>query len=220
MEKHRKYKIFSIVALMFAIVGLSVGFAAFSKVLTITAGAIVKPNEEDFNIVGSGSKTDTEDLVVEPEVSGGATADDGVIVNGSDVTSMTTKVYFTAPGQTASYTFYFYNIGSYDGYLKKIEFAPAENSELNKVCIADEGTDETLVEQACESISISITAGFGSDFQTFYETVDLSQLGISFKKGTSATGKFTIAYAEDGVRVDGPFTVKIGNISVYYSTAS
>ena len=50
MEKQRKYKIFSIVALVVAICGMSLGFAAFQKVLTISAKATVTPNAEEIKL--------------------------------------------------------------------------------------------------------------------------------------------------------------------------
>ena len=51
MEKQRKYKVFSIIALLFAVVALSVGFAAFQKVLNISSSAkILLPSEEELDI--------------------------------------------------------------------------------------------------------------------------------------------------------------------------
>ena len=51
MEKQRKYKTFSIIALMFAVVALSVGFAAFQKVLNISSSAQVSlPSEDNFKL--------------------------------------------------------------------------------------------------------------------------------------------------------------------------
>ena len=219
MEKQRKYKLFSIIALMFAVVALSVGYAAFSKVLTITAGAIVKPNEEDFKIVASGSETDPNVTKVIPVLSGEVTATDGVIVNDVGVSTVSLAVNFTGPGQSVSYSFYIHNIGQYDGYLKKLEFLPAEGETLNKVCVADEGTDETLVAQACESIEIAVIAGIGGQGLTFYETTEFPK-NISILKSEYGTGKLIITYNEDGVKADGPFTVKIGGISVCYSSTN
>ena len=50
MEKRRKIQILSIVALMFAIVGMSVGFAAFSATLNISSSATVTPSSGDLKI--------------------------------------------------------------------------------------------------------------------------------------------------------------------------
>ena len=218
MEKQRKYKLFSIIALMFAVVALSVGYAAFSKVLTINASAIVTPNQEDYNVVVSGSATDKDLLTIVPEVSGGASAENGIIVNEVGISTLTASINFTEPGQSVLYTSYVHNIGKNAMYLNKIEFLPAEGYTLNKVCVADEGTDETLVAQACESITVSIIASVSGQELQLYETTEFPNIPLLTSK--SLPGKLYIVYAEDGVRADGPFTVKIGGISIHYSSTN
>ena len=111
MERKRKYKLFSIIALMFAIVALSIGYAAFSKVLTINASATVTPNEEDFNMKVYGFKdsaaldnflstavivdSDLSDLYTTPKIlniSNGASATNALI-NNNDFTIFTPSGY-------------------------------------------------------------------------------------------------------------------------------
>lgn len=58
MEKDRRIKILSIVALVLAITGMSLGFAAFTSTLTISSSATVTPNSDDFKIVAYGIPTD------------------------------------------------------------------------------------------------------------------------------------------------------------------
>lgn len=50
MERDRKIRMLSIVALVLAITGMSLGFAAFSSTLTISSSATVTPNSDDFKI--------------------------------------------------------------------------------------------------------------------------------------------------------------------------
>ena len=50
MRKDRKVQILSIVALVLAITGMSLGFAAFSSTLTISSSATVTPNSDDFSM--------------------------------------------------------------------------------------------------------------------------------------------------------------------------
>lgn len=50
MEKQRQMKLLSIVALVVAIIGMTLGFAAFSTTLSISSSATVTPNSEDFKI--------------------------------------------------------------------------------------------------------------------------------------------------------------------------
>ena len=51
MEKERHIKILSIIALVLAIAGMSLGFAAFSTTLNISSSASVTPNSDNFNII-------------------------------------------------------------------------------------------------------------------------------------------------------------------------
>ena len=55
MERKRYEKMFLILILVVAIAGMSLGFAAFSKVLTINASATVTPSQDDFKIVAYGA---------------------------------------------------------------------------------------------------------------------------------------------------------------------
>ena len=50
MEKSRTSKIIAVVALVVAVLGLSLGFAAFSNTLTISSSATVSPDSGDFDI--------------------------------------------------------------------------------------------------------------------------------------------------------------------------
>ena len=61
MERQRKYKLFSIIALMFAVVALSVGFAAFQKIMNISSSAEVKlPSDENLKLTLYGAVDYTE----------------------------------------------------------------------------------------------------------------------------------------------------------------
>ena len=50
MEKNRNAQVIAIVALVVAVLGLSVGFASFSNVLNIQASANVKPDSSTLNV--------------------------------------------------------------------------------------------------------------------------------------------------------------------------
>ena len=61
MDRNREAKIISIVALFIAVVGVSVGFAAFSNTLTINSSAEVKPDSSKFAVnFSSTSGVETE----------------------------------------------------------------------------------------------------------------------------------------------------------------
>ena len=220
MERQRKYKMFSIVALMFAVIGLSVGFAAFSKVLTINASATVTPNEDDFNIVPSGSSTDATVTTITPVLTGGATSETAEIIKDGNKFTLDSTVNFSAPGQSAKYTIYLHNLSDYVAYLKSIKFGTVGTSGLKKVCTADvEGEiDSTKLEQICEQINLSLVVQMGiNQFATISEDVSFTN-EAALDKGLVASGKITISYPEDAPRVDSPFSIQFGSIEFTYST--
>ena len=66
MEKNRKVQIIAIVALVVGIVGLSIGFAAFSSVLNIQTSANVKPDSSTLNVDFSSAEDKVEVAEITP----------------------------------------------------------------------------------------------------------------------------------------------------------
>ena len=55
MNESKSYKIIAIIALLLGIVGVTLGYAAFSSTLTISSSAEVKPDPSTFNVDFSSS---------------------------------------------------------------------------------------------------------------------------------------------------------------------
>lgn len=51
MERNKKTKVIAIVALIIGVIGLSIGFAAFSSILNIQSSANVKPDNSTMNVI-------------------------------------------------------------------------------------------------------------------------------------------------------------------------
>lgn len=215
MEKTRQIKILSIVALVVAIAGMTLGFAAFSTTLSISSSATVTPNSEDFNVVMLGSKTDLSDEYSHVTVYNGASAEDALISNYKGGSSLSLNANFTNPGQYVVYNAYIHNFGEYDAYFDKIIFENVEGTSEKKTCtpVAGGGATLELVEQACESINMTVVASNGTVFDDSYNLSDVILL-----RGIAALGKVKITYDDEGVRVDGPFTVEFGDVKIIYST--
>ena len=93
-------------AIVVSVLGLSLGFAAFSNTLTIKSEALVQPSENLFNIDFVGGSGGVVTPVVDNTVPG-ATATNATIgsdANGNSVIE-NIKATFTEPGQSVSYTF-------------------------------------------------------------------------------------------------------------------
>ena len=132
--ENRSSKVIAIVGLVAGVIGLSLGFAAFSNTLTIKAAANVTPDSSTFNVDLSWSNSDITNLttgasagVATPNNVTGFTADNATITNADISTQPGTasitglKAHFTAPGQTVTYSFYAANTGSFIAYLNSIK---------------------------------------------------------------------------------------------------
>ena len=203
------------VALIMAIISLTIGFAAFSSSLTISSLATVKPDSSTFKVVFSTKATGVETNPVEPtKTPTTIAATSGTIDNTSNPTITGLDVNFTEPGQKVVYNFYVYNAGEYDAYLNSITYRNVDGSTSPKVCNAGVGTSEALVQAACEDIRVTVRVG---DLTVNKTTQGIT--GQTLSKKASKEVEVTIEYISGGARADGPFTVDFGDISLYYATA-
>lgn len=216
MEKNRNAQVIAIVALVVAVLGLSVGFASFSNVLNIQSSANVKPDSSTLNVDFSSSI----DSVTVAEITPTATPNsivttNATIDNSADPTISNLSATFTEPGQSVVYKFYAYNAGELNAYLKSIVYANVAGSNATKVCTAKEGTTDALVQKACENILVKVKVG--NELET--ATGKASITGHSLAKKTGEMITVTLEYAAGAERTDGDFSVAFGNITLNYSSA-
>lgn len=217
MERQRQIKVLSVVALIIAILGMSLGFAAFSTSLNISSSASVSPNSFDFDIRfcedDDGSKCDWEsDLFVYPIASNGAVGKNGNLFH-RNVSFLSAT--FSMPNQSVLYKFYVHNLGEYDAYLKDVSYTALSNGTY-KMCSATT-TDSTkatdsLVQAACDGINVTVSIG-GTSYE-FGSNIS----GHKLPKGAVEEVLFTIEYADGSVLADGPFKVDVSDFKLNYST--
>lgn len=228
MEKDRKTRFIAIAALLFGVVGLSLGFAAFSNTLTIKSSAEVNVDSSKFNVDFSSSSAAVETNPIEATLNKtvtGFSATNATIDNSGDPVIQNLHATFTEPGQKATYTFYTKNAGELKAYLKNVTFANVSGQSATKVCTASEATSpntpatNSLVQAACEDISLKLTLGS--------EVFTASKARAAFSSATahdlivdgSETVTVEIEYAQDGAQADGDFDVSFGDITLLYSSA-
>ena len=207
MEHNRKQKLLMIVALIVGIASLSVGFAAFSVSLNISSSASVTPNSDTFSVKFSTSKDNlVEGAVVPSSNAYNLVTTNGVINNGVIPMISGLSTIFTEPGQVAVYTVYARNEGEYTAYLNNVNFIG------NKVCTAEAGTNDSLVQSACNDIHVRVIV----DNKLYNETTPIT--GHSLEKNTADTILIVLEYVGSGARADGAFKITFPDIALVYST--
>ena len=185
MEKDRSAKIIAIVALVVAVAGVSLGFAAFSQNLTINPTANVKADKSKFKVQFSTKQEAAE------------TGDVTTFVNGKGK-------------QTATYSFYVYNAGELDAYLKSVTF------EKEATCSSSAGQNQatdSLVQAACKDVSVKVTVDSEE-----YTTTTSSISGETLSKSSSLPVTVVLEYSDKNA-VDGDFDVDFGSITLNYSSS-
>ena len=226
MRRNTKTKTMAIIALIISVLGLTLGFAAFSNTLTISSSATVSPDASGFNISVYGLSTASSRIenfnsssTSVPKLRGAKNATTAKITDtGKSITLSDLSVEMTAPGEKASYLFMIKNEGEYDAYLNN-----AKLEELyygtNGTCIALENTTPTLVENACEHIILSIVLEdeYGNPLNNTNEEIKiekgkyiLAQVDIFYHAGTIT----------EAARADGDFTIDFEDISLEFSSVS
>ena len=211
-RKGNKTKIITSLVLVL-VLGLSLGFAAFTNTLRITPQATITPDSATFDIDFSSTNTGVVAGDITPTLTGtGLTAEAAEIDNSANPTISNLTVNFTKPGQKAEYKFYAYNNGAYLAYLNSVNFLNPEGKDKYITCEAVESTTQ-YVEAACNGIKVSIKVGS--------LTTDVTKEGISghsLDKQTAEEVIVTIEYEEGSAVADGAFTADIGDITLVYTS--
>ena len=218
-NRDNTFRVVAIVGLVIGVMGLTIGFAAFSQTLTIKSAADVTPASNVLDIVFSTSKTAKAAGTVTPTTTGtGVTADDATI-DAAGTTISGLKAHFTEPGQTATYSFNVYNASAYVAYLNSVTFATASGGDSFKKCTAGTGTTQSYVDGACNGISVSVAVGDTSPYtRTSTEGTVSSGINHSLAATTGEAVTVTITYAAGSSEADGDFTVAFGDIKLGYSS--
>ena len=206
MENNNRYtKYLAIFALLVSVVGLSLGFAAFTTTVSITANADYSATNASTNYRG-GVLSTVANMVTPGNVlptTDGATAGTATL---TDATISNLSAHFTEPGQSVKYSFYGFNDSEFVTYLNSVVFG-------TKTCTAGSGTNDSYVQAACNDIVMSIKAGD----EEFTET-ETNVVNHAVASQTSELIEVLIEYVAGGATADGDFTVDFGTTVLTYST--
>jgi hypothetical protein len=224
MERDRRARVIAIAALLLGVVGLSLGFAAFSNTLTIESSAEVTPDEGIFNVDFSTTSASVQGGTVTPTLlptngPAGFTGANATIDNSGTNSAQITGLHatFTAPGQSVTYSFYTKNAGELQAYLSSVTFAEVATG-VTKTCTAKSGTTQSLVDTACNGISLTMTL----DQEAFTASKARAQFTGNHDLAVSGYEAVTvvIAYAANSGQADGDFDVEFGDITLNYSSVA
>ena len=208
MENNNRYsKYLAVIALLISVVGVSLGFAAYSNTVNIQATAEVDYDNIPYDAGElSINPTTQTDGNVTPTTEGGAEVDTPATLNENGISNIHVK--FTAPNQKATYTFYGINSSPWVAYLNSVVFG-------TKTCTARTGTNQDYVDDACLDINMTIKVG-GVDF-TDPGNTDIDNHEVA--AGNNEVIQVIIEYADGGATADGPFDVDFHTSTISYGSA-
>ncbi len=224
---NKNTKIIIIMVLTIGVIGLSIGFSAFSKNLDINSTATVTPDPSNFKVLFSTQR----DSLQAGDVVGSGNGVSGYVAGNATLTGTQISginAIFTQPNQRADYTFYARNEGEYDAYLKSINYANVTNYSAPIKCTAKPGTSQALVDEACKYIKVNVHVGDGykvsnascDSTNTICTSTTLTDINNhKLIKKTAEQVNVEIWYYVWGAVADGDFTIEVGNITLTYSSS-
>ena len=208
-------KLFIILCLCVLLCFITVGFASFSSILTISSKVNVKPNSNAFKVEFSTDENKVVENEVVPIVTNGAIASNATIDNVNEPTLSNLHISFSEPGQSVTYQFYMINSGDYDAFLNRVTTSNATNdSDAYKVCTAVDGTSQDAVDEVCKDIDVFISDSFG----TSYTQGDFYIDDYKVSRGSSVLITVTINYNVSDSYSAGDFIVRFGDISFEFNS--
>ena len=204
-------KVKILIILVITVLGLSIGFAAFSSTLTISSTADIVPETGSFNVGLSKISGGLLAGNISPTInSNNSTANDINISNdNSSLLISGASVVFRNSG-TVTYTFYAYNAGQYVAYLNSVVFNNVTGTNSFKRCEAISGTTQQQLTTACNSLSYQITIG-SSTYTSTNANISNHELGI----GDSETIVITITNNANEIT---NFSFEFGTIDITYGS--
>ena len=241
--ENRSSKVIAIAGLIAGVVGLSLGFAAFSNTLTIKAAADVTPDQSTFNVDLSWTNTNINSLSTgAADATTGANLADNTTITNADISTQPgtasitgLKAHFTEPGQTVVYNFYAANTGKFIAYLNSIAFADSTLSATgvygsgNKKCAPASGQTVTagLLQAACDHIHISVQVNNSTytEATSGIDDIDSHSLGIGAFEPITVTITYDAEVLDSNatgytgpIRADGTIDVDFGTITLTYNS--
>jgi len=132
MEQNRGFRAVAIIALCFSVIGLSIGFAAFSQILTVNGTGTLKGN--DWKIIFADLQT--------PTTVGETTTTANIDMAG---TTLAFDVELVFPGDKATYEFKVKNTGTIDAKVSAVTLTGVTEAAAQKISYTLTYADGTAI---------------------------------------------------------------------------
>ena len=237
MEKDRGGRILALAALLVGVIGLSLGFAAFSSTLNITSSANVELDKSVWKVGFSNTSSSIPSSAVTVNGQSGSPAENNGSISLTQfvISQATAATLKTENGSSVTYSFYIVNGGKLDAYLNSVSmgtlsctYGSGSNTTYdNGHSTASAGTGTisaadcatlftatlTIDQSSYTSGSTAVTSGFGN-------TNKIAATGTTYLPAT-----LTIAYNADSISSvttapNGDFTVALSDTAIVYGTSS
>lgn len=169
MEKDRGFKVMAVVALLVAVVSLTIGYANYSSTLTIEGQGKVASGWDVHFVGANGSEGGAVGVSASgyAEDAGTAAIDtDTTVIKGIDFT-------FYAPGDSVDYTFKVKNAGQIDAILDSINVGAL-------TCTAENSADNAAATTICGQLTATLTGVAENDELAKGNTTDTVTLSIEW----------------------------------------
>jgi hypothetical protein len=238
MERERSGKVIAIATLIVGIIGLSLGFAAFSTSLNITSSADVPVDASVWKVGFSTVNSAMTAGTVNGQTN---SANNGTLNLTQFVISQANKAQLaTTNGSKVEYDFYIVNDGSLDAYLNSVTMGTISCAYQTNPTPSPRVTDDghttitpgtgTISDADCQKL-FGATLEIGSSTYTDGQAAVTSGFGNTNKLAkpsgspTYVAAKLTIAYKNDSLATvtdapNGDFTVSLSDSTVVYGSTS
>ena len=207
-KKDKAFKIIAVLALVVAVVGLTVGFAAFSSTLKISSHtATVKAGDDNFSANFGFTGTPSCTPSGSTEITGDTDGYTAGTVTRTTWSGLSATLY--KPGDKLTCTATISNDSDYTAFLNSISTAAGlscagDANNLSAVC----GALKATVTVSPSTLDITSAAATTNEIT-----------GNSIAVDATTTATFVLEYDAAGQVADEDFTVTIPEISLAYATA-
>lgn len=224
MEKDRTYRTVSVIALIVAVVALSIGYAAFTASLNITATAKVEP-----------TNTFTDNIKFNEDAAVGDNSTDGLNIEPGDASGdvwENIEASLTKPGDKAEVTATILNDSDFTAYLYQLTESEGTfkvevdlgNTDWYDVENQEKGTDLTA-DQLKQLIKCTVKIDDTTVYDSSTDSSTYTANSLSIEAGDSATATVTFEYVDpstltDVPGLDVPLKITIPTLTTEWSTYS